>query len=224
MKQKKINLNMIISLVLAMLALVSLVGYTHSYFTASAKREGTMGFATMSVRFAYYYNGSYYPQYNEKNQISLYPAGTSAIQRGVAFGLSPDPAGSPIDGLAIHNMQNSCSAFVRFWVNAYVIKDGELEETNYGQYFTLNITGDVTFTDAGTKRTESVYCLKTALDATKYRYIGATVTMSTSAPDDLMGETLRIDICMDSVQSANKAHLSVFKEDAKGFYSGWGTN
>ena len=229
MKQKKINLNMIVSLVLAILAVVSLVGYTHSYFTASAKREGTMGFATMSVRFAYYYvdednNGSYYPLYEEKNQISLYPAGTSAIQRGVPFGLSPNPAGSPITNLAIHNMKNSCSAFVRFWINAYVIKNGEQEETNYGQYFTLNIVeADVATTDAGTNKTESVYCLKTALDATIYRYIGATVTMSTSAPDELMGETLRIDICMDSVQSANKAHLAVFKEDAKGYYSGWGT-
>ena len=225
MKQKKINLNLIISLVLAMLAVVSLVGYTHSYFTASAKREGTMEFATMCVRFAYYHNDDYFPvdedEYDVKAKISLYPAGIAAIQRGVPFGVSPTSAGSPVENLAIHNMKDSCSAYVRFWINAYVIKDGEQEETNYGQYFTLNTTDDVALTNAGAKRTQAVYCLKEALGENKYKYIGATLTMSTSAPDSLMGETLRIDICMDSVQSANGAHLSVYKDDTKGYYSGW---
>lgn len=225
MKQKKITLNMIISLVLAMLAIVSFIGYTNSYFTASAKREGKMEFAIMSVRFAYYYGSGYLPKDDEgdnvKEQISLYPANTAAIQRGVAFGVSPDPQGTAVQNLAIHNMAGSCNAYVRFWINAYIIKDNQQDSTNYGQYFTLNKTSDVDFTNAGTGRKQSVYCLKRALREDEYVYIGATLTMSTTAPDSLMGETLRIDICMDSIQADNGAHLIEYKNDAKGYYSGW---
>jgi len=229
MKQKKINLNMIISLVLALLAVVSLLGYTSSYFTASAKREGTLGFATMKVRFAYYYNDgegtAYYPQDNQgkqiKDKISLYPANTAAIQRGVAFGVSPDPVGSAVQDLTIHNMNGSCSAYVRFWINAYVIQGDKQLETNYGQYFTLNSSSsDVVTTDEGKAKTETVYCLKKALAASTHISIGSTITMSTSAPDSLMGETLRIDICMDAIQSANVVK-SVYDDDPKGYYSGW---
>ena len=229
MKQLKINLNMIISLVLAILAVVSVIGYTNSYFTASAQRDGTLNFATMNVRFAYYYKDGdttkYYPQNQQekpaKTQINLFPAGKAAIQRGVAFNVSPTKEGKAVENLAIHNMDTSCNAFVRFWIDAYVIKDGEQLDRNYGEFFTLNTTSDVKLTDSGSARTQSVYCLKEALTVGEYRYIGATLTMSTSAPDNLMGETLRIDICMDSVQADNDVYVSVYNNDDKGYYSGW---
>ena len=227
MKQRKINLNTIISLVLAVLAVVSFLGFTNSYFTASASRNGKMNFGTLNVRFVYYGNigdgegDAYHPLDEGKSTIQLFPATVVAIQRNVPFNFSVIKEGSPIDLLAINNMSGSCDAYVRFWIDAYV--DGD--QTNYGEYFTLNYESDaVVKTNAGTKQLRSVYCIKEAISSTENSYvsIGSQMTLSADAPDTLMGETIKIYISLDAVQVANGAFSSDsgFNDD-KGYYSGW---
>ncbi len=231
MKQRKISLNTLISLALVVLAVVSFLGFTSSYFTASATRKGNMAFANMNLRFACYYNDgggdAYHPLENGKGQIKLFPAETSAIQRGVEFKLSSKSGGEAIKYLSIHNMDGSCAAYVRFWIDAYVENDET--KTNYGKYFTLNHREDVTTTNAGAGRDDSktVYCFKEALEKTGgpgYYRIGETITMSTSKEvDHLMGESITIYIRMEAVQANKEACLSVFgkADDTKGYYSGW---
>ena len=233
------NAKVLISLVLLVLAFCCSFNITNSYFTASSNRSGTLQFSDLNVKFLAMDDD--FNIVDESSTITLYPM-ASAIIRGQAFSLSLT-AGSDQDAIgriAIRNTTNSISAYVRFWIDAYIMTDsatGAVDTTtNYGEYFLLNPgnTNSVRGGSANANATEGDWCyyVKNVMNPfvvgggaqNTTVYLGNTLELSSSASDEvfdaLVGNQIKISINLEAVQSANSAYSSAFN-DEKGYYSTW---
>ena len=230
MKTKTINLKTIVSLVLLMIAVFGAVNISYSYFTSKASKSGEVNMGSLSVSFCYNLSNTIY------DSISLV-ADTASIDRGEAFGLKTlnEATGNyiTINNLQIINGSNSCDAYVRFWIDAYIINDeGEkISDDNYGKYFALTRPNLMPSENNFTRDTKDPYCyfVEKGLKAGIGINLGKELTLKDISETDtvpiiMLGKKLLIKISFDAVQKANKAFESVFavtEEDPKGYYSGW---
>ena len=243
MKQQIKTLNILITIVLCIVALLSLTNVTYSYFTANAQitneKNGQVNdkFDNLDVKFAYKKDNQNI-EVATTNSIVLYSAG-GPIQREVAFEFALTQGGKAIYSLSIINT-DGCDCYVRFWIDAYVVKNGVADKTeNYGKYFFLDDsaidpeTEEKVFTREGGSLGNNSWCyfFTGALPSnlSDGRLIGNTlrlddVSATDEVPVDLLGEELQITISLEAVQAANDAYLYVFgkTDDTMGYYTGWG--
>ena len=116
------NSKVLITLVLLALAFFCSFHVTHSYFTATTNESGNINFADLDVRFVSdnMPNGSY--TQDNLYTLNLYPVG-GTIARGQEFKLTATENGAAISSLRIKNMANSSTAYVRFWIDAYIVTE-----------------------------------------------------------------------------------------------------
>ena len=257
MKSKTNSFKLIISLVLLMLAVLNFIHVSYSYFTATISVNGDLGMSNLKVSFRYKPIDSNTATIAKDNYITLVSS-TERIERGNAFGLKifrpsdNDDEGEyvEISDISIINEKNSCDCYVRFWIEAYLVKNGKLDTaTDYGKFFFLT-RYDSFGSNNFTRATTAPYCYyiekkltSTGSSADASLSLGNELTLKDitkpnpsypndrtkdivveAVPIDLLGETLQIKISFEAVQTANKAFESVFKvtqEDPKGYYSGW---
>lgn len=228
MKQQKKHINLFVSLVLFLLAVVSVVSVTSAYFTSTANQTGKLGFATLKVGFAYYTkdnNGnasdSPTPTGGGTNVLDLYVLDGAIVQRGVPFELTLTENGTKaIHSLAIQNLENSCSAYFRFYINAYIVKNNVADETNnYGQYFELDLTGYDNVLTGGSDN-KPTYFYKEAISGGDTMKICSKLILSKNALANLLGEEFKLTMTLEAVQSQNEAFKSAFA-DERGYCSSW---
>lgn len=242
MKQKIKISNILISIVLLLAAFVCLTNATYSYFSATDNKSGNVKFDTLNVAFGYIEpNGSSIVTPSGTTQINLFSA-SGPIQREVEFDLSLSNGGAVIDDLGIQNLEG-CSAYVRFWIDAYIVKNNVVQTNeNYGKYFFLDdsITtgsGDPAFTreDSSVQGSWCYYLTnKLSSGSSGWSSIGTKMILKdvpangsipkAEVPVELLGQQLKITITLQAVQADNDAYLSVFGKtgDTKGYYTGWG--
>ena len=227
MKQVKKHLNLCVSLVLLILAVVCLTNITYSYFTTSSKTNGNFTFGNLDVNFVYYEDSI--PKDEGGNTISLYSS-TGAIAIGTPFKLAKAANGAEITNLVITNNSNSCECFIRFWIDAYIIDDDIVDKSvNYGKYFVLpsesTEENQLYYTNLGGSAPNSgCYFGIVSIGPNVGIELGNTLTLVDAADNilaNILGETIQISITFEAVQKANKAYLSVFN-DEKGYYLDWG--
>jgi len=235
MKQKTKSSSIIITLILLMLAVLCVTNVTYSYFTAQAKVEDETAFGDLNVRFVYQstYGGSSIE--SPTGTIELFSS-TGAIQQNVPFQFSLTQEGDPIYNLGIHNQSGSCDAYVRFWIDAFIVEDGEIKDnTNYGKYFFIadeQLLEEGVITRSGSSvQDSSCYFFPKVLEPSisSPRSIGTTlelrdVSATDTVPVAMLGVEMQITISFQAVQAANRAFESVFgaEGDTKGYYTGWG--
>ena len=242
MKQSKKHLHTFATFVLLVFALLCITRVTYSYFTATAKKSGSMSFSTIDVSFMYYedVNGfnsvTVAKQANgQANSLKIVPS-TGTIARGVPFEFNLASSGARIYNLSIQS--GGCDVYVRFWIDAYIKTGNTLGTTNYGKYFLLEEGASKPYTKQNSSSLSSTcYYGKIRLgdDTENGIYptltLGNTLTLSDlyddmsgelsdAVPVELMGEQLEISISFEAVQAANKAYSSVFN-DTKGYYKSW---
>ena len=240
MKQQKKYINLIVSLAMVLLAVVSVMSVTSAYFTASANRSGELNFATLDVGFAYYTkvkNGDIVEASDSAtstgggtNVLNLYVFNGAIVQRGIPFEISlARDATEAIHSLAIENFTNSCSAYFRFYINAYMIAEDVADETeNYGEYFELDLQGydNVLTGDANVSYPQDVmnkkptYFYKNALSEGAVMKICSKLVLSTRTPAHLLGEKFKLTMTLEAVQSQNEAFKSAFA-DERGYCNKW---
>ena len=250
MNKAKRNAKLMFTFVLTALAFLCSFNVTYSYFTATAKESGNLGFADLDVRFVYLDSlSNVLPtgSYTQDNlyTLNLYPV-EGTIERGVEFHLSTTENGTAIKNLAIRNMAHSSIAYVRFWIDAYVVTgstsngDGStsylLDKTkNYGKYFFLT-TNDTYYVrgDCNSSATEGSWCYYVGTQMYPHQQTNSTILLGNSlimrdlgegenidpVPNDVLGSQLQISISLQAVQYANGAYTSVF-DDAKGYCVYW---
>lgn len=228
MKQAKKHFNLFVSIALLLLAVVYLTNITYSYFTTSHNAGGSIVFSDLDVQF-YYKETSLEDDAitKEENTIELYSA-TSAISIGSPFQVALTAGGTAIYHIGFQATQNSCDAYVRFWIDAYIVKqDKTLDKTvNYGKYFLLPQSELYTNTNSSVS-TSSCYFGVQAITQRVGLVIGNTLTLTDlegdPVPVEILGETIQITISFEAVQKANQAYLSAFGDvdDTKGYLKSW---
>ena len=233
MKTKTINLKTIVSLVLLMIAVFGAVNISYSYFSSSTSKSGQVSMGDLNVAFIYQAETSIPNTVTTSVTLS---AATETIDRGVAFGLKIWNAQKnsflEISYLQISNGSTSTDCYVRFWIEAYVIKSGVADTSiDYGKYFALTRPSTLPSANNFTRATSEPYCyyVEKSLVGGEYISLGKELTLqdisaSDPVPTKLLGEELQIRISFEAVQKANEAFKSVFKvtaTDKKGYYSGW---
>lgn len=235
---KTIKSRVLTTLILLILAVICVINTTYSYFTSTASTNGNIVFSDLNVRFAYQIGQETLP--TDKTTITLYPS-TGTIQREIPFQLATTEGGSAIDKLIIHKYGATCACYVRFWIDAYVLKETivgnetiyEIDESvNYGKYFFLATNENVYTKTGGSVSGSWCYFVKSILrdNSSVSLDLGNTLVLkdiSTNevdkVPVSLLGERLKITLTLESVQATNKAYLSVFgaQGDPHGYYSSW---
>lgn len=234
MKKATKSVKLITTLTLLVLAFFSVINVTYSYFTASAKSNGTLNFPDMQVNFVYLTNETSSPNVVTTSTLTLYPVeevstgvyDSCAISRGNSFLVSLTEKGAPIRDLGIKNSATSCESYVRFWIDAYIVNSSGsiISNTNYGKYFLLPTNRF--YTNTGSSVAGSwCYFTEYAMSSNYEIDFGNSITFAEDAPVELLGKKLKITISFEAVQKANEAYLSVFGKtgDTKGYYTLWGT-
>ncbi len=232
------HLKVIASLILLVTALLCVINASFSYFTSTPQKSEEMSFTDLNVRFVYRnYNDQNAPggiNQIEGDVLQLYPV-DGTIERETPFEFSLTDGGDPIAALAIQNPSGSCDCYVRFWIDAYIVKkDGSLDKTtNYGKYFVLTDTVSVTIpvtkgtVDNNSAGAEDCYYLNTALTAQDgiARNIGNKLTLTDArtenVPVEILGESLRIFISLEAVQSKHQAFKQAFNDAQRGYLNSW---
>lgn len=233
MKSRTNSFKLIVSLVLLMMAVFSFINVSYSYFSSKTSRKGQFTMHDLDVSFLYQAVGSI-P--NTVSTSVTLAAATDTIERGVAFNFkiwnSQKNEFSEINYLQIANEENSTDCYVRFWIEAYVLKSGEADTTvDYGKYFALTRQATLPSVNNFTRATSEPYCyyIEQSLASEEYISLGKELTLqdvsaTDPVPTKILGEELQIRISFEAVQKANQAFKSVFKiteTDKKGYYSGW---
>ena len=227
MKQSKKYFNLLVTIVMLVLAVVCLTNVTYSYFTTSHNAGGSVNFSDLDVKFFYKETTEEFETV-ESSTLELFSA-AGAIAIGTPFQLAMSAGGSAIDSIGFYLEENSCDAYIRFWIDAYVVnQDKTLDKTvNYGKYFLLTETEYFT-NDNGSVSGSKCYFGVEALSSVKYQLdIGNTLTLTDldgdPVPVEILGETIQITISFEAVQKANQAYLSAFGDngDTKGYLNSW---
>ena len=228
MKEINKHSKLAITLVMLLLAILGIVNVTYSYFTSTSNSAGEMVFGDLDVEFVYKIpsNNSYLSTQNEA-VLELYSA-TGTIARGVPFQLSLTPGGTPIETLGIRNKQNSCTAYIRFWIDAYVVEDDVVDKSvNYGKYFLLDSSTYYTNTGSSVAGSTCYFGIEMR-EANIALDIGNTLTLTDlsatdTVPAQLLGEQIQITISFEAAQVANNGFIAAFGQngDTKGYYTGW---
>lgn len=230
MKQSSKTLNLIVTLTLLVLSIVCVCNVTFAYFTSINQTGGDINFPGLDVKFVYKETSNGVYKTAETNSLQLYSA-DGTITRGEAFQLSLTNGGAAIHSLGIQNMNNSCSAYVRFWIDAYPVDlEGNKDmSVNYGKYFVLAESENYSNSKSSVANSRCYFGINVLNpDETTALSLGNSLTLkdvseSDAFPANLLGEKFQISISFEVVQSANKAYLSTFGEygDEKGYCTDW---
>ena len=153
MKHKTLK-SPIIMMALLLFAVVCVVNVTYSYFTSTSSAEGQMTLPNLDVYFHYETEDDYYVDLGLTKSLNLIPV-DGLIEREVPFSVKISDNTSSfnekqIEILSIYS--GSGSAYVRFWVDVYVVKtenNGGVEteiidkSKNYGKYFSVPFASSV---------------------------------------------------------------------------------
>lgn len=226
--KRKSKGNSILS-VFALIALIFLfvVEMCFAYFTGTSDKSGDLTFGSLQVNFAYRAEGSG-AEIVYDDVLNVIPS-SDQIKRGDEFDIclmtDSGDRSSVINNLMFYSPSSSADSYVRFRVNAYVVKSsGNIDtSTNYGQYFRLIVSADVsyqTITNGGA--TNTIYYLNPTLGTTQNTYLTFATGMQllNEAPLSILNTDIQITITFEAVQASNKAYLSVF-DDGWGYSSSW---
>lgn len=213
------------SLILLVLAFLSVLNVTYSYFTSTASADGDLNFSDLDAYFSYTI-GSTTTQVSQTKALNLYSA-TGTIARNEAFQLSLTNGGTAISSLTISTTTTSCDAYIRFWVDAYLVTNGSVDTSkNYGKYFLFKSNEEVyTKTNSsaaaqGSWCYYSTYTIKGGSGLDLGNELTLTDLTGDSVPISILGEKMQITVSYEAVQKANKAYQSVFA-DTKGYCTDW---
>ncbi len=198
-----------------------------AYFTGTSDKSGDLTFGSLQVNFAYRAEGSG-AEIVYDDVLNVIPS-SDQIKRGDEFDIclmtDSGDRSSVINNLMFYSPSSSADSYVRFRVNAYVVKSsGNIDtSTNYGQYFRLIVSADVsyqTITNGGV--TNTIYYLNPTLGTTQNTYLTFATGMQllNEAPLSILNTDIQITITFEAVQASNKAYLSVF-DDGWGYSSSW---
>ena len=229
MKQRTISYKLLLTLVLLIIAVLCVTNVTYSYFTSTSNTNGQVSFSDLNVRFVYREKEDSSLMPSDSSTIQLYSA-SGPIQREVPFQFALTSGGTAIEYLRIQNMLGSCECYVRFWIDAYVVKNGVVNTSvNYGKYFFLANETHYTRTNSSVENSWCYFFTESmTASATSSRTLGNTLVLkdisaTDTVPVTLLGETLKISISLEAVQKANQAYLSVFgdADDTRGYLTSW---
>lgn len=241
MKKVSKGTKIITTLVLLVLAFLCSLNVTISYFTATSSLPGELVFGGLDVRFCAVgkdtkNDASVELPNNQEDytQNNLYTIMVSPlldyIPRGQSFEFSYDIEGFELERLIIRNMDGSCNAYVRFWVDAFVKTGNTLGTTNYGQYFTFDDIDNREVVKGGVGKNigteaDSCYFVTFIMDDKSVVKLGNSLVLSEDIPDDVLGCQLQISISLEAIQAENGAYLTESGfNDEKGYCSEWGEN
>ena len=246
MKKVGKDVKILTTLVLLVLAFLSVFNITYSYFTATANIDGNLNFARLDVRFTYEIGNTETVLDNTSavplQVVPILENNKTTLSRGETFTFGIDGGNdtvNEIDSLYVKhnpedaNMEDFADCYVRFWVDAFEIinTNGNITygKTNFGKYFLFDDgQGDNYITNKNNSKANSwCYFSKFALTAgdvssTKVDsvYLGNTLTIDPNAPVDMLQKALKITISFEAIQTANSAHTSGFNDD-RGYYKNW---
>ncbi len=232
-----------IIVICAIIALVFLCGIsaTYSYFTASKTISGEQNLKDLDVYFIYQKVGDTSADRNKKvNSTSLRLIPDRTISRGDSFNLKSD-TGELINYIGFGASDKSCSYYVRFRVDAYIVTgstDGveQVDTTvNYGQYFELYTTSEISKSAPKTNGsvTNVMYYTSNAVDPNTLYWITPSLTIGgtlqdgiytmkllENAPVDLLNQDIQLTISFEAAQSEYGAYQAAFN-DGWGYLDSW---
>lgn len=227
MKSCSKNTKLITTLIVLTLLFLCAVNITFSYFSASAKVTCSVTLPNFEFKCAYKIKNNNTTKYVDSTQLEIYPA-ESQIHRGSVFTVNVIDGEESVEVDYIGcSSRGTKKAYVRFWIDAYVVRDGELDTTiNYGKYFLVGyqdggnfLESQEMFEDSFSKSNDTYFMIDAVSSgfSTCFKY----VQLSPSAPVEMLGESLRVFVTMQGVQIENEAYKSVF-DDEHGYCEEWG--
>lgn len=206
---------LILSVVLTLAFLVSF-NLVYGYFTTKKETSGNVNMGNLNVRFAYNSNGTY--TLVEQDSYEIQPS-KDGLFRGESFQMKTD-SGDVINTLYFFVSSDSCDCYIRFFINAYAIINGEPDKSvNYGQYFEFVTDTYTRQIKTNGDESNAVYYSNSSLNY-GYKTIGNTIKILDDAPNELLNSVVQVVITFDAVQAANNAFASVFS-DGWGYLDTW---
>lgn len=207
-------------LVIVTLIFLLSINVAYAYFTSRSYVVGDTNFSTLEVGWVYR-KESTSSAIDIANSSTINPV-LSSINRGEAvnFKIGSDS----VNSLGFRTLDGSTSAYVRFWVDAYIVdstnSDGTLNlgSVNYGKFFQIMISGVVPESSERTQGSNSNIIYYASVSGTSW-CIGSIKLLET-APIDLLSKEVSLSISFEAVQSSNEAFKSVFN-DWKGYSDSW---
>lgn len=220
LKHTKITIVLIVLMMLFLCA----INITYSYFSATGKVTGSGNLHSLTLTCHYTVNDGE-PTSVGATQMQIYPA-SGVLTRGTAFKLKQNATDTASNIDSIGYTLTGTQAFVRFWIDAYIVKDGEVDESvNYGEYFLVGRLSSSSFTEMQVfssslyAKENNTYFVVSARNAGSYDIFDS-LKFDESAPNEILGETIRIFVTFEAVQTANQAFKQVF-DDERGYLSDW---
>ena len=242
MKKVSKETKIITALLLLVLSVLSIFNVTYSYFSATANSKGELKFAKLDVRFAYRTSDSLnYSIVGDAtpNPMVLVPAVTTSLQRGDEFEYSittNDGVLLPAEHGGIYIIHNpnieeeNIDCYVRFWIDAFEIKQGEeLGTENYGRYFLFPVSSYYTNENSSSENSWCYYSIPTLSNKSAGPgyvdnvNLGKKLQIDPEAPAEILQKTFKLTLNFEAIQVQNNAFLSESGfNDEKGYYLGWG--
>jgi len=211
------ELNILTFVIVTMLAFLCIFNITYSYFTASAILNGNSNFGNIKVNFYYTTaSGNAIVEDNattadtDESTLVVNPVGT--VRRGTPFNIQYNSA--QLTGVGFKADTSSCGVYVRFWIDAYLLDDNGDPDTseNYGIYFSFVYDNKVAVENTERVDNELTYdetnityfCPSAIASGGNYIAFDQLVLLDT-APQEMMGGTIRITIKFEAIQSTNGA-------------------
>lgn len=213
-----------IMLIVLMLLFLCAINITYSYFSATGKVTGSGNLHSLTLTCHYWDNNGNQID-TSSGQLQIYPV-SGVLTRGTAFKLKQNASDTESNITNIGYTLTGTQAFVRFWIDAYIVKDGEVDESvNYGEYFLAGRLSSSSFTEMQVfnsslyAKENNTYFVVSARNAASYDIFDS-LKFDESAPNEILGETIRIFVTFEAVQTANQAFKQVF-DDERGYISDW---
>lgn len=207
-------------LVIVTLIFLLSINVAYAYFTSRSYVVGDTNFATLDVGWIYRKeSGS--SAIDIANSSTINPV-LSSINRGetVSFKIG----GDSVNSLGFKTLEGSTGAYVRFWVDAYIVdstnSDGTLNlgSVNYGKFFQLMISGVVPESNYSEENPPLNIVYYTSVSGMSWCI--DSIKLLEEAPIDLLSKEVSLSISFEAVQSSNEAFKSVFN-DWKGYSDSW---
>lgn len=217
MKKVSKATNIVSLAVIITLIFLCAINITYAYFSATKYVAGQTAFSDFNVNFRYKNSNTYVAV--EETELDIYPV-NEYVEVGTAIDLKLSD-NTPISLIGFELGENSTTAYIRFWIDAYVYENDVQQTENYGKYFefvNLNASNFSTSSKTVSGQVNTIYYYDKIL--TGGIDVASQISLSLDAPTDLFGKSLKISICFDAVQSQNEAFKTVF-DDEKGYSSAW---
>lgn len=226
MKERFTSSKILTLVIVLMTVFLCLINVTYSYFSAKDNVAGNVNLSQILLEGVYWET-----EYGDTvlglggTEVPMFPA-TNKINRGSHFKLKKNVDDESSMG-AIGYRVTGTTVFVRFWIDAYIVDENGVENktTNYGEYF---LAGDVdgdefveVYGDYTKSNDSNTYFVNESVEGDSGdNYAFSALKLVDNAPDDMLGEKLRIYVTFDACQSSNKAFKSVF-DDEHGYLESW---